>query len=292
MDTIVFLILHYGDISVTKLCIDSILQLNTEDKIKIIIIDNDYKKSEHEREQLSIQYVNIPTIEVIKTTGNTGFSQANNMGYAYVKERYQPDYLVVANNDIVFEQKDFIEKIKTSYKHYGYAVLGPDIIGGLDGNHQSPIDTCGRTLSQINYTIWMNTIGLAMFHVTYPLLKWNYERQKASQRNKNVGYCENIVPSGACVVLSSLFIEKENKVFTPETMFYYEEYILHERCREKNYKIVFEPNAFVIHGDSVATKKKTESQKEHIRFVMKNTLQSALVYREMLCKKRNVKIEE
>lgn len=292
MNTIVFLILHYGDIAVTKSCTDSIFQLNTEDNVQIVIVDNDYKKSEEERQQLNNQYADSSAVKVIKMTENVGFSKANNEGYVYAKKHYQPDYIIVTNNDIVFGQKDFIEKIKSAYKQYEYAVLGPDVLGYDDGKHQSPIDTQGRTLKQINYTIRMNAICLAMFPVIYPLLKWNFGRQKEAQCNIHVEYCENIVPSGACIVLSSLFIDKESKVFTPETIFYYEEYILHERCRQQGYKIVFEPNASVVHGDAVATRSKTRSQRERIRFVMKNTLDSARIYRDMLCKKKKVKHEK
>lgn len=292
MNTIVFLILHYGDIAVTKSCTDSILQLNTEDNIRIVIVDNDYKKSEAERKQLDNQYADSSIVKIIKMTENVGFSRANNEGYLYAKKHYQPDYIIVTNNDIVFEQKDFIEKIKFDYEQYEYAVLGPDILGYDDGKHQSPIDVQGRTLKQVDYTIWMNKVCLAMFSLVYPLLKWNFGRQKEAQSNTNVGYCEGIVPSGACIVLSSLFIDKESKVFAPETMFYYEEYILHERCRQKGHKIVFEPNVYVVHGDSVATKHKTGNQRERIRFVMKNTLESARVYRDMLSGKKKVKKEK
>ena len=75
-------------------------------------------------------------------------------------------------------------------------------------------------------------------------------------------------------------------------MFYYEEYILHERCRQQGSKIVFDPNASVVHGDAVATRSKTRSQRERIRFVMKNTSESARIYRDMLCKKKKVKHEK
>ncbi len=286
MNTIVFLILHYGDITVTKSCTDSILQLNTGDKIQMVIVDNDYQKDEEEREKLNLQYKNVSNADIIRITENIGFSKANNIGYAFAKEHYHPNYMVVTNNDIIFTQNDFIERIKELQNESNYVVLGPDVIGRDDESHQSPIDMKGRTLAQVNYTIRMNTICLALFPIVYPLFIWKFQRQKSKQGNGHVEYCENVVPSGACIILSAFFIESESHVFSPETTFYYEEYILYEKCKQKGYKIVFSPNAQVLHGDAVATKNKTRNQRERLYFVMKNMLESAKIYRSILLNSR------
>ncbi len=40
-----------------------------------------------------------------------GFSRANNKGYRYAVEKYNPDFIVMTNNDIIFKQREFIDKI-------------------------------------------------------------------------------------------------------------------------------------------------------------------------------------
>ena len=283
MGLICFVILHYGDIHVTEECVDSIMQLTAGDKVQIVIVDNDFNKADSERKRLSAQYCGNSQVTVVPMQEEAGFSQANNCGYAYAKKMYNPDYIVVANNDIIFAQKDFAEQIQKIYDRDSYAVLSPDIVSREGGRHQSPIDTEPRTIRQLNYTIAMNAVCLRLFPVLYPLLSWNYGRERTGNaQEKSMGKQEDIVPCGACIVLSKTFIQQEDRAFEPETQFYYEEYILHYRCRKKQYKILYSPEVQVIHGDGVATKKNAEGERARLRFVMHHTLQSAKIYRQLI----------
>lgn len=283
MSVIGFVILHYGNVQVTKECVDSILQLHTEDDIHVVVVDNDTNKSAEERQVLKDTVMLGSQVEVIQMQEKSGFSRANNEGYMHVREMYSPDYMIVTNNDIVFEQKDFIKRLKDIYEECPYEVLGPDIVNRENGQHQSPIDVKGRSLQQVNYTIWMNAICLKLFPVAYPFLRMNYNRSKAHSSIELIKERQNdVVPCGACIIVSKNFISKENVIFTPETNFYYEEYILHERCRRKGYRILFSPEIQVIHGDGIATKGKTEDEKERMRFTMEETLKSAQIYKELI----------
>lgn len=286
MEIIGFVILHYGDIHVTKMCTDSILQLNTKDEIRIVIVDNDHQKQEEEREQLSQQYQNEDRIEILKIYDDIGFSRANNEGFAYLKKKYAPKYVIVTNNDIEFREKDFIEKIEETYVQHPYEILSPDIISCENGEHQSPIDLSGRSIRQLNYTIYMNAVCLKLFPVVYPLLCMNYRRGKTKEQdarqNKSGMFQRDIVPCGACIIVSGKFLEQEDKIFSPETQFYYEEYILHERCRRMNYRIVYDSDIHVFHGDGVATKRKAGNEKKRMHFMMEHTLKAAKIYKNYI----------
>lgn len=278
-----FVVLHYGDIQITKMCTDSILQLDKSEEIQIVIVDNDYQKSQQERILLERQYDGISNIDIVKATEDLGFSKANNIGYKFAKEKYNPDYIVVTNNDIEFIQKDFIKRLEDVYKVSSYDVLSPDVVCRESGQHQSPIDIQGRSIKQVNYTIRMNAICLKIFPIIYPLLQLNYDRTKLRNVDNEMMECASgIVPCGACIIVSKNFIEKEEKIFVPETHFYYEEYILYERCKRAGYRIVFDPKVQVLHGDGVATKGRTKNDKKKMHLVMEETLKSAKVYRELL----------
>lgn len=283
MSVISFVILHYGNVQVTKECVDSILQLHTEDDIHMLVVDNDTNKSDEERQLLKQRVLIDSRIEVLEITEKSGFSRANNEGYAYTRKMHSPDYVVVTNNDIVFEQKDFITKMKDSYSKNPYAVLSPDIVSRENGQHQSPISVQGRSVFQVNYTIWMNRICLILFPLIYPLLQRNYNKNKVmGVGQQDLVYKENIVPCGACIIVSKRFVEQEQKIFMPETNFYYEEYILYQQCQRKEYKILFDPELQVIHGDGIATKENKLNEKKRLKFVMKETLEAAKVYKELL----------
>lgn len=283
MSVISFVILHYGNIEVTKSCVDSILQLDTKDDVHIVVVDNDTHKTLKERQKLKDEIIIKPEVEVIQIHEKSGFSRANNIGYAYTKKMHDPDYVVMANNDILFRQNGFLYLIQEEYKRYLYDVLGPDIINGNNGQHQSPIADSRRTRVQVNYTIWANKIALLLFPLIYPILLCNYNRAKKKKvKSDRVKHQINVIPCGACIVFARKFIKNEEKVFWPETNFYYEEYILYEKCVNNSYSIHFDPEIKVIHGDGVATITEKKNEKRKMRFVMKETIKSAQIYKKLL----------
>ena len=60
MDYISFVILHYKDIKVTDTCVQSILAMEQQERIRIVIVDNDIQKSEKDRKELSLKTVDFP----------------------------------------------------------------------------------------------------------------------------------------------------------------------------------------------------------------------------------------
>ena len=56
MDYISFVILHYKDIKVTDTCVQSILAMEQQERIRIVIVDNDIQKSEKDRKELSVDF--------------------------------------------------------------------------------------------------------------------------------------------------------------------------------------------------------------------------------------------
>ena len=49
MGTAGFVILHYGDRETTDVCVRSVLKMKDQERIRIIIVDNDIEKTEDER---------------------------------------------------------------------------------------------------------------------------------------------------------------------------------------------------------------------------------------------------
>ena len=119
-----FVILHYKEAEVTDSCVRSILKMDGQEQIRIIIVDNDIHEDPQKRKGLAERYEKFPCITVLPIFENGGFSYANNQGYAYAREKEQADFVVVLNNDIEFLQKDFIRRLEESYEKNPCAVLG------------------------------------------------------------------------------------------------------------------------------------------------------------------------
>ena len=284
VETTAFVILHYGSSDVTDQCVQSILRMEHQESVQIIIVDNEIQKPEADRAKLKEAYQNISNITVLTIRENGGFSYANNQGYRYAREQLGAAFVLVLNNDIEFTQKDFLQQMVQSWQKTPCHIIGIDIIRKSTGEHQNPMDIRLRTREEAERTIQMNRQALKHYQLLYPLLYWNFHRlQKVAtaKRRDDAAYAsmqKDIVPFGACLIFTPDFVKKEPLAFTPETRFYYEEYILANRCRKKGYHIHYIPTMKAWHESGKATEVSYRKEKEKLRFVMERTAEACEVY--------------
>ncbi len=284
METTAFIILHYRSQDVTDQCVQSILQMDHQESVQIILVDNEIQKSAAERETLKVAYQDIPNLTVLTIRENGGFSYANNQGYRYAREQLGATFILVLNNDIEFTQQDFLQQMVQGWQKAPCHIIGIDIIRKSTGEHQNPMDTRLRTREEAEHTIRMNRQALKHYQLLYPLLYWNFHRlQKVAtaRRKDDATYAsmqKDIVPFGACLIFTPDFVRNEQLAFTPETRFYYEEYILANRCRQKGYHIHYIPTMKVWHESGKATEVSYRKEKEKLRFVMERTAEACEVY--------------
>lgn len=287
-----FVILHYRDRAVTDLCVQSILKMKDKECCRIIVVDNDVHRDTEERKILTDMYHDVENLHVIQIMEDKGFSYANNRGYEYARQ-IGCEYIVVCNNDIEFQQPDFISRIKEDYETYGYGILGPDVIHSKTGEHQNPIDRRIRTEKEVNNTIRLNKTALKYYELCYPLLLlWDSWNDKNRRKNKNADklYYETLqvdsIPFGACLIYSPSYVKERDKAFWPETRFYYEEYILGYQCQKYGYRTVYDPKIKVFHETGAATKKTFRDKKKRMKFLLEQTLHSCNIYLDLIQKDR------
>ena len=277
-----FVLLHYNVIEETINCIESIQRLEKYEDCSIVLVDN--ASPNGSGEILQNRYCNDQQIDVILLEKNEGFSKGNNEGCAYAIQKWRPDFLIVANNDIVFEQIDFCRRIEDEYVSSGFSILGPDIYNPNKGIHQSPIADNPPNLMEVNKVIFLNQIVMWLYPLVYPLYAYWY---KLNEKNHNTeGYKErkeNVCLMGAALVYSKKYFDKYDSIFYPATFFYYEEFIQSQRCRRNNELVVFEPSIRVMHLEGKSTASATSrSRYMQIKFRTKNMLDSARIYRKCL----------
>ena len=243
-----FIILHYNSYEATKVCVDSILGLDKQECVKVIVIDNSSANDSYKK--LCETYSGTK-VELLQTEYNCGFSAANNIAYEYCKKKYDCDFVIFANNDLEFIQKDFVKRIYEEYQNSKFAVLGPDIYNPIIDTHQSPISyEMQRSKSQVKKTIIFNRLALTFFDLYY-MFFGKSRNDKPEIKDAGV-YQENVIPLGACLVISKKLLKKKSVVFSPETFFYYEEYILADWCLKNNEKMVYQPAIKVKHYHGMA----------------------------------------
>lgn len=275
-----FIVLHFKAVETTVKCIDSILNLNSiNNNYNIIVVDNG--SCDGTAEIIQEKYKN--NIDLIKLDKGIGFSRANNKGYSYAIEKYNPDFIVMSNNDIIFKQEEFMDKIVEINQQKKFDVLGPDILNP-DGSHGNPYADSPRNIDEIKLYIKRAKIKKSL-GVLYIIFSDMFKKKK----NNTIKKCEpnekkNVCLWGACLIFSKSFIVNNKKAFFPETMFYCEEDILCHRVIRDGGITLYSPKVSVYHGHSESTKAAFKNKVARMKFCFDNDIKSGKVYLEMLKK--------
>lgn len=89
----------------TKKCVDSIVSNYREYNIQVAIVDNGSGNNSGER--LRDLYKDNEKVIVLINKENMGFARGNNTGYHYLRKYYNLDYIVILNNDVIINQRNF-----------------------------------------------------------------------------------------------------------------------------------------------------------------------------------------
>lgn len=274
-----FVVLHYMVVEETKKCIESIQRINGEKKI--IIVDN----ASGNGSGLEIQqmYKNDNDIEVIINEKNLGFANGNNIGYQKALI-YNPDFIVVMNNDIEITQEDFIERVNNTYNEEKFAVLGPNIYSTTAQIHQSPKRLSSYTFDEVKgllkeYEFRKKSkiiVPMKCFFKKLKILKLLVfkNREKKSGIDYNKKYY-NVPLHGSFVIFSKDFLKVREYAFNKGTFMYYEMEILDYECKLNNLKEVYDPSIKILHHHSASSNKTFGSELKKVRF-MNNCIYDSL----------------
>ena len=103
---VVLLLLNYNDYKTTIEFLLKVKEYNTISKI--IVIDN--KSTDKSLEELN-KFVN-DKIDVICTDKNGGYGYGNNFGAKYAEKKYNPNYFIISNPDVIVEEETIINILK------------------------------------------------------------------------------------------------------------------------------------------------------------------------------------
>lgn len=277
-----FVILHYQNIDDTINCINSIKNLNTEDEVKIIILDN--KSPNNTGLILKEKYASDKSIDVLLMDKNYGFSYTNNVGYKKALS-YGSDLVLVSNNDILIEDNKFLIKLKELYNsNKKYDIICPDIIN-CDNNHQNPLSenefSIGRAYKNIIYELLYYVVMFIPYLRNIAIKRRNLKEKKWMENyyaNKNYDFNKHFVPFGAFIIYANNWLKKENIAFVSDTFMYAEEDMLSLYIKKKNYNICYDENLVVRHLEGRSTDKSTKNQYNKFKFKSINKIKALFKY--------------
>lgn len=284
MINFVFVILHYQNIDDTTNCIDSIKRLNglNDENYKIVLVDN--KSPNNTGTELENKFKNDENVDVILLDKNYGFSKANNIAFKKAQE-YNPSYILVLNNDILFEDEDFILKLnKVQNEAESYDIICPDIIN-LKGEHQNPLRADEMPLKKAYknmiyesiFTISMNFPGIRKIVLEKRTKRENAWFEKYYTENKKVD-TKTFVPFGAFIIYMNDWLKNENVAFVSDTFMYMEEDMLNVYIKAKGYNMLFDEELKVKHLEGQSTKKVSKNEYRRVKFRSKNRAKALCKY--------------
>ena len=296
-----FLILHYNEIELTQRAVESIMRMDVPESDRpIVIVDNcspngsgqelikkycpdgksdaileslDDSCSELESKYEEVNGDNVCLgshgIRIILNNENGGFAKGNNIGYRYIREHLDADFVVALNNDISFPQTDFIGKLTELYESEPedkrFYLAGPDVWTPNIRSHISPLDKkykgkrdVEKRFDQISQSIktYSKPFDLATY-TRYLQDKYAgtwllnmYNRIRSSEYDGALPHGEpayNCVLNGACLIFDRRYIEEYNLLFDEATFLYAEEDFLTYRLVKAEKPIRYCPELTVDH---------------------------------------------
>lgn len=280
---VAFVVLHYCQIGVTIDCISSLL--NLKGSPLVVVVDN--ASPDGSGILLEDKYKGCEKVSVILNDRNVGFATANNMGFAYAKNELGAELIAVINNDTVIEDVNFVEKLTTAHYINEYHIIAPDIIN-KSGEHQNPFkllryDECIKNYKMLSLLVFIYSIPLIGEIKARLRLKRNVRKEATND------FLEMIVPHGAAIIYTPLWVKEENIAFRPGTFMYLEEEILYYYVISKKYKTAYAPDLKILHLEDVSTNASFKNVRKKCLFQCKQMKKSYKVLIDFL-ESNNLKI--
>lgn len=269
MEKISIVLLNYLNYKDTVECVNSIFQMNYAIEGIIIVDNNSDNESVKELDRL---YRNHKNVVIVRAKRNYGFAKGNNIGIEAARKNFHTDFVFVCNNDVIFYQKDFFNKLLDKYQK-GVGVIGPaiclkeDIIQG-----RLPVYVSLREcilqyiwfyLIYKDKSVWVNALPALDIQRQVPVLH-------------------------GCAILFTPDFFQYYQGFYFRTFLYNEEAILYLMCKKYNLAQKYVEDAFIFHKEDqssemsfkndnrIAISYHLDSYKYVVWWVLKNKITDAL----------------
>jgi GT2 family glycosyltransferase len=241
-----FVLLQFNNAPHTRQCVESIKRLNPHGhEFHIVIVDN--ASSAETVAATRSAFEGDRQVSLLFNKENLGFSRGNNLGYRLAKKRFGSAFVVAANNDVVFEDFDFLSKCADLYREHTYSVLGPDIVTP-DGRHENPWNDHIYSLGE-----WRDLQALYRRQQETHNQTGRAEFQKTGERHPERALTLNPILQGACLVFSPVFVETHTQAFDESLFLYGEEFPLAVDCLLSGHLCVYSNAVAVRHEEGVST---------------------------------------
>ena len=246
---ITVVVLHYENIKDTKECLESLKKYlnDTKNNINVVVVDNGSIKEK--TAAIEEDYVN-DKIYFIESGRNLGFAKGNNIGFHYAKYELHSDIIILANNDLIFKQVDFMNQIAKEMIENHIDVAGPRIISLVDHKNQNPVPYAHPDLVSVNKRIFkLHVLKIMCYFGVDKFFQTIFSRKYSTDVKS-----DNYQLHGACLIMANNYVKNYDGLY-PKTFMYMEEDILKYITKRDNLIMKYFDGAEVFHKEGSSTEK-------------------------------------
>jgi len=220
------IILNWNGFDDTKECIESLLKVGYEN-YSVIVVDNGSRGNDAEKLR---EFFN-GKITVLETGKNLGFAGGVNVGIRYALKNYNPDYILLLNNDTIVGKNFLRILVKALETKEEYGIAGPKIY-----YYDAP------------QKIWYAGGRLTTYLIHFHIGEGKYDAEKY-----NKPYITDFV-TGACMLIKRKVIEKIGLL---DTVYFlgWEDIDYCIRAKKVGFKCLYVPYSVIWHKVSSSYKK-------------------------------------
>lgn len=261
---VAFVILHYGENqNITYQCIENLKTAMNDKEYHVVLVDNATPNGVGQ--SLKEYYRKEKYVTVMINEQNEGFARGNNIGYIWAKKNLNPSYIVVMNNDVMINDRSFLEKIEQIYAETNFYILGPDIEQVGSGVKQNPMRMHSKAEIKKICIQYRRKCKYPRLYYEIEVFQGKFRRRVLDKFIKSSDTIEKItekkwqerqygvVLHGAFYIIAKRYIDREDRLFDPRTFLYWEEYLLWLYCKKNGYTMVYDPMITVQHYSGIAT---------------------------------------
>ncbi len=260
MQNVAIVILNYLNYTDTIECVDSILQ-NAYDICGIVIVENG--SGNQSVKAIKKAFKNKPGIYILQSDHNAGFAKGNNIGIKYARRILKADYVLVVNNDTIFTDKDFINKLTRHDEDTG--LLGSRII-------------VNKNKIQDIMRVYLSFPDILIYYFYIACLFFNWETIAYMIREKILHEKRRVPVLHGCVLMFTPRFFSSYEGFYPHTFLYCEEYILELMLNKAGMKHQYVKEAFLFHKEDKSSELSFQNKtKTKLRYSLRSYLHVLLV---------------
>lgn len=267
------IIVNYNSAQMTHDCLGSLEKITADNiEISVVVVDNGSSSPFSFKTKQDNWHL-------LRSEENTGFTGGNNQGIGYAFEHFDPEYILLLNNDTVVDPSFLQTLVQFAHHHESVGAVCPKIYfekGYEFHKHSYTSDELGKVIWFAGGSIdWHNVYG---FHRGVDEVDRGQFDLPVINRNTSqmpyYGYHQMDFASGCCVLIPSNVL-KEIGLFDQSYFLYWEDTDLSMRMRKAGYILYFCPDSVIWHknagssGGSGSTLQQKYQKKNRVKFALK-----------------------